>query len=164
MLLAYSIGGQLYFHIQRQQIRREVKLSIKKGVPRDQLHTFVFAEQELNELTWHKPHEFQLGVDFYDVVHRFKNHPDSVVFECIKDSQEKLLFKNLDKHLALLFKNPVNRKHQEHLVAGFTMKFLPPTTDPIASIQIEKVRCEPPYNCFALSVHLRSETPPPDWM
>lgn len=85
----------MFVHVQKQ-IRKEVKLKIKKGVPKDELFYFT-SKNPQTEFHWIKPDkEFELNGHLYDVVRTkiLRNH--SIELACVDDWQEAQLFQNLD--------------------------------------------------------------------
>lgn len=87
-------GSHVIFHFQRAQIRKEIKLRIKKGVPESEL--FVFEKSQIEEnITWTKSNEFVLNDNFFDVVYT-DTTSEGIVWRCVSDQQENILFRNLD--------------------------------------------------------------------
>lgn len=88
------IGFFTYFECERLRIRREIKQRIKESVPDDQLHVLVFSANEMKQLVWHKPTEFQFNGHLYDIISR-RATKTGWELHCINDIQETHLMANL---------------------------------------------------------------------
>jgi hypothetical protein len=109
-LYFYNLAGYLLlFSVRVNQIKKEVKQSLKEGVPDSELVFFVFHTASLQEnlyhLKWIEPHEFRLGGSMYDIV-RSHTSGDSTYFECVNDAKEEELFAHLDAHVHRHMANP----------------------------------------------------------
>lgn len=107
LLFLVNTGGFYYiFKIKEYRIKKEIKSKIKKGVPEDELKTFVISEANKHEFEWEHSKEFEYHGKMYDVVYRSKHSDGSEILKCVSDDQETALFKHLDKCL------------QQHLAAN----------------------------------------------
>jgi hypothetical protein len=94
------IGFVGYFEFSHSKLKKEIKSLLKKGVPKEDLVKFTFSETEISNLTWLKKNEFQYQDSLYDVVYTTKHKNGLTSFECISDSQEKVLFARLGQTIS----------------------------------------------------------------
>jgi hypothetical protein len=100
-LITWQIIGFVgYFEFSHSKLKKEIKSLLKKGVPKEDLIQFTFSETEINNLTWLKKNEFQYQDGLYDVVYTTKHKNGLTSFECISDSQEKVLFARLGQTIS----------------------------------------------------------------
>ena len=94
-LMIWQLFGFVgYFELSRWQIKKDIKQSIKQGVPISDLTVFTFSTKELDQLTWVEDHEFKFKGRMYDVVST-KNERYKTKLYCIHDKQEEKLFVGL---------------------------------------------------------------------
>jgi hypothetical protein len=94
-LMIWQLCGFVgYFELSRWQIKKDIKQSIKQGVPISDLTVFTFSTKELDQLTWVEDHEFKFKGRMYDVVST-KNERYKTKLYCIHDKQEEKLFVGL---------------------------------------------------------------------
>lgn len=99
-IFLYQVAGIFVaFKIQQQGIRKEIKRQIKLGVPAGELHYLTITAANYRELAWHNHKEFMYRGVMYDVVHKKINHATSVTFQCVSDTQETILFANLEQQV-----------------------------------------------------------------
>lgn len=100
VVFLYNAGGYyLCFRYYQESVRREMKLSIRKGIPANELTEIIIdlskgrlSENEAKKgISWVKPgKEFRYKGNIYDVVKTsFKNNRKTIY--CINDSKEKKL-------------------------------------------------------------------------
>ncbi len=90
------VGFFAYFEYEKSEIRREVKLRLKKSVPQSDLIHFVFTKEESEKLVWLEKNEFRHQGKMYDII-RFKTLKNNQLeIFCISDRQESNLFAKLD--------------------------------------------------------------------
>lgn len=96
-ILAFNIAGvYIVFKFQQSRIRREIKSQIKSGVSDEELHQFVFSEDELGAMDWvRRNKEFVYEGKMYDIVYTEKDG-GRIHFYCINDEEEEVLFAQLD--------------------------------------------------------------------
>jgi hypothetical protein len=96
-------GFVLYFEHSYRLLKREIKQSVKEGIPQDQLITLKLSDEECKELLWLDRREFKYQGNLYDVVRKFNAVDNLLVIHCISDEKEKVLFATLgetvSKHL-----------------------------------------------------------------
>lgn len=102
------VGFVTYFEISHFKLKKEIKLLLKQGVPKDELVYFEFTDVEMNDLVWLKKNEFNLNGDLFDVVRRSKDKNGVNHLECISDKQETVLFARLNQTIS---QNLGNEKH-----------------------------------------------------
>lgn len=122
-LMTWQIIGFVgYFEFSHFKLKKEIKSLLKKGVPKDELVQFTFSKSEINNLTWLKKNEFQYQDSLYDVVRTAKTKNGKITFECISDSQEKVLFARLGQTIS---NNLGNDDHQTPVSNWFKLIKLP---------------------------------------
>ena len=103
-ILAGAIGFYPLFKVLQYKTRREIKMRIKQGVPEEELHMITFAPGE--QIDWvREGKEFRYKDNMYDIV-RTGNSKDTVIYYCVNDTEEKVLFSTLDE----LVKKDMNEK------------------------------------------------------
>ncbi|MBI2258097.1 MAG: hypothetical protein HYU67_04260 [Flavobacteriia bacterium] len=96
LLLFQFVGYFTYFNFEKSNIKKQIKLYLKKGVPINELKTFVFSKHEFNKLHFiEKEKEFKLNGKFYDIVKKSYKNNEIHLF-CIDDLKESQLFNQLD--------------------------------------------------------------------
>ena len=96
VIVFQMIGVFLLFKAKQIEIRQEVKMRIKTGVPESELTVLTFDTPKINELKWIKDYEFSYKGQMYDIVEtRVVNN--KIIYLCLPDYQETKLFKNLNK-------------------------------------------------------------------
>lgn len=120
LLISFNLAGIfLVFKIQQSQIRHDIKMKLKQGVPAEDLHKISFALSELHLIDWvRKDKEFKYRNQMYDVVR--KEYDDKQVhFFCVNDTQETQLFVNLDAMVS-----SQTGEDSSHPSGGITKKIL----------------------------------------
>jgi hypothetical protein len=101
LLLFNSMGYYIVFKTMQYAIKKEIKNSIKQGVPDKNLSLIKVAvndEQNQAEIEWLEEHEFRYRGQMFDVV-RSSLSNDTSYYYCINDKQEEQLFSSLDKQI-----------------------------------------------------------------
>ncbi len=157
------IGFVGYFEFSHFKLKKEIKSLLKKGVPKEELVQFTFSESEIADLTWLKKNEFQFQGSLYDVVRSSKQANGLIVFECISDTQEKVLFARLGQTIS---NNLGNDDHQTPVSNWFKLIKLPylsVSTDISLVVFIDKSKIE--FDCFYSnffqSISFSIDSPPP---
>jgi hypothetical protein len=120
LLISFNLAGIfLVFKIQQSQIRHDIKMKLKQGVPDEELHKISFAFNALHLIDWvRKDKEFKYRNQMYDVV-RKETDGKQVHFFCVNDTQETQLFVNLDAMV-----NSQTGEDSSHPSSGVTKKIL----------------------------------------
>ena len=101
-LVAWQIIGFVaYFEFSHYHLKKEIKLVLKQGVPRNKLVIFEFDKNQLEELIWLKKNEFKYQGNLFDVVRSHETAEGKTYMECISDTQETLLFKKLEQTVSI---------------------------------------------------------------
>lgn len=116
------IGFVCYFEITHYFLKKEIKLLLKQGVPKDELVIFEFEEAKMSELIWLKKNEFDLNGNLFDVVRRYEKTDGSTYMECISDEQETDLFSQLERGIT---SNMGNEDHPTPLSNWFKILNFP---------------------------------------
>jgi hypothetical protein len=94
VLGSYFLVPYIIFKFKQTAIRKEIKKTIKAGIPKNEM--IRFSQEELNAAEWEKPgKEFWLNGNLYDIV-KTEKHNEIIYYWCINDDQEKELFATLD--------------------------------------------------------------------
>lgn len=158
------IGFVGYFEFSHFKLKKEIKSLLKKGVPKEELVQFTFTAEEINQLTWLKKNEFQFQDNLYDVVYSTKHKNGRTTFECISDSQEKVLFARLGQTIS---NNLGDDDHQTPVSNWFKLIKLPYLSVSTAIslvVYIDKSKLE---YCSIYTNHFQSisfliDSPPPE--
>lgn len=157
-LFAYLIGGYIVvFKTQQYSIKKSIKHQLKNGVPKGDLVRIVITDNNKSLLKWEEKNEFWYKGDIYDIVNTHKRQKDTVVYYCINDKDEKILFVNL---FHLTRKTEKNKQILNDLNSFFKLKYL---CDKSESVFLFNFKSK--YNCFAVKpiifAYLKVELPPP---
>ncbi len=106
----------------QRTIKKEIKTAIKRGVPDSELAQFRFPNdknlQEKMGIRWLESHEFTYMGNMYDVVHS-KTEGNFIIYKCVNDTQEKILFSGLSKQV----KNTMNNDPAKSKTLNLLQKF-----------------------------------------
>lgn len=165
-LMTWQIIGFVgYFEFSHFKLKKEIKSLLKKGVPKDELVQFTFSESEIANLTWLKKNEFQFQDSLYDVVYKTKHLNGLTTFQCISDSQEKVLFAKLGQTVS---NNMGDDDHQTPVSNWFKLIKLPylssEETVPFVLVNAnDKVEISAVYIRFFQSISHSTDSPPPQF-
>ena len=99
-LLTFQIIGFVgYFEFAHYQLKKEIKVQLKQGMPKDKLVIFDLNTTQLKNLVWLKKNEFNLNGNLFDVVRKSKSNGITHL-ECVSDKQEKVLFAKLNQNVS----------------------------------------------------------------
>ena len=99
LLVPYA-GGICWFHLEKKQIRRELKQQMLSGINKDDLVFLKFATDELSrKVRWKHSREFEFEGEMFDVVEKLMVG-DTTFFWCKWDHRETRLNQELDQLLA----------------------------------------------------------------
>ncbi len=91
-----ACGVFLVFKIEQTRIRKEMKLTIKQGVPQEELETIVVDATNRDQLVWKHEREFMFQGTMYDIVWKEQLSDGNMRYHCVNDTQETILFADLD--------------------------------------------------------------------
>lgn len=122
VLIFHLFGYFAVFKVMQRNIKKQIKTAIKQGVPENELHCFRFPTdknlQKRMGIKWLEKKEFSYKGNMYDVVHK-QVDGDFVIYKCVNDTQEKVLFAGLDKQL----KNAMNKESKNSKTLNLLLKF-----------------------------------------
>ena len=126
LLIFQSLGSHVLFHVQRQQIRKEIKHRLKNEIDLAQLHIFKVKGQiyASNMLRWLSEEEFRYKNMFYDVV-KTRQVGDDLYLFCVADNQEEILFANLSNLVGDVWCSGEQQNKQEQLSLALSSNYLP---------------------------------------
>lgn len=128
VVVAFNMAGIfVVFKMYQKTIRKEIKQQIKAGIPEQELHVFKLSKEEYSKLNWVREDiEFRLGDKMFDIV-RSENTDHSIYLHCINDTEEAILFAELDDlTLTKIQKESKNTKNQLFkVVKTVKLEYLP---------------------------------------
>lgn len=132
MISVFTMGIVGYFPIfklEQYRIRKEIKTQIKNKIPISELHTFRF-KNPTSDVIWIRPQiEFRLNGHMYDVVHE-KKYKTFTEFKCVNDTEETILFANLDQAVQDVFASnskQTTKKEKTATTVQFQLFFISPS-------------------------------------
>lgn len=108
-------------------------MQIKNGVPENELINILVTRENRKELNWKHDHEFELKGIFYDVVQKEKIK-NGIVYRCVTDEQETVLFTNLQSEVNKELQKNGNLKNSLHSFEYTSTKPISPVTININSL------------------------------
>ncbi len=117
IFLFQAVGVFLLLKLRQQEIKQEIKMRIKAGVPESELTVFKFDDHQLATLKWVDDHEFILDGQMYDIV-KTSQDGDILVYHCLHDKQETIIFKNLNRMVADELGGGQNRNNNKHQISA----------------------------------------------
>ncbi len=121
-MVFHLFGYFAVFKVMQRNIKKQIKTAIKQGVPEKELHCFRFpVDKDLQKkmgIRWLDKKEFSFKGNMYDVVHK-QTDGDFIIYKCVNDTQEKILFAGLDKQL----KNSMNKDSNKSKTLNLLLKF-----------------------------------------
>ena len=138
IFLINTVGYFIVFKVAQLEARKEIKFKIKLGIPDRELTAIEFKKSDLQNIHWVKENkEFYYGNKLFDVVKKDEK-VSSVVFYCIDDKQEQVLFSSLDEQVNTFITShkpkskSSSKKLNEHVVKiyfsnSFDFKFITST-------------------------------------
>jgi hypothetical protein len=151
----------LVFKVQQYQVRQEIKLLIKQGMPYQELVQISVTAGNQNQLDWEHKKEFRYKGTMYDVVKTEVINEDSTIYYCITDEQETMLFVNLEEEV----RKNMDSKNKggnpiKNLFELLSIINTPPTKQPQVFLKVKEV-VEYKISDFYLSPALNITSPPP---
>lgn len=119
IILFQMVGVFMLFKIKQAEIRQEVKMRIKSGVPEGEITVLRFDSRIKNDLLWIEDHEFVYKDHMYDVV-KTTREGHFVNYHCLPDTLETRLFKNLNRVVANeMNRDKTNSKQKYHIAVNW---------------------------------------------
>jgi len=87
----------LMFRLKQAEIRKQIKMAIKAGVPDEELTVFRLTDSNAGDFEWIHSREFRFRGMMYDVVREEAGTDGERVLHCVTDVQETRLFCKLDE-------------------------------------------------------------------
>lgn len=122
----------------KQQVRKEIKARIKSSVPKNELRALIYNYSNSSEFKWHHKKEFCYHGTMYDIVSSERLLNGDIIFYCVTDSQETILFKNLGKHVNDLVNTNPKNTGATVLLSMFMGSLYPPIVNDYEPLFIEK--------------------------
>ena len=132
------VGFVTYFEISHFKLKKEVKLLLKQGVPKDELVCFEFTDNEMNDLIWLKKNEFNLNGSLFDVVRKSKDNNGVNHLECLSDKKETVLFARLNQTIS----QNLGDEQSQTPIANWMKLLKIPNNIPQNSLQIDLVNLQ----------------------
>ena len=166
-LFSNFTGAYIVLKVQQNQIRRSIKRQIKSGIPTGELHFFELSQEEYDQLDWERPDiEFHMNSEMFDIVRKEKVG-DSIHLYCVNDTEEAILFSQLDKlvqleieHESRQANNPITKVAKAlkllYVSENFTFKINPNT--------LKTIKSNFNTNSKLTFVFLEVSTPPPNFL
>ena len=157
------VGFVTYFEISHLKLKKEIKLLLKQGVPKDELVFFEFTDNEMNDLIWLKKNEFNLNGSLFDVVRKSRDKKRVNHLECISDKKETILFARLNQTIS---QNLGDERHPTPISNWMKLLKLPshlPQTEiqiKLVDLQLEAFSLIPYLNNYCFESN-RIPSPPP---
>ncbi len=163
-LVFHLFGYFAVFKVMQFNIKKQIKTTIKQGVPENVLHCFRFPTdknlQKKMGIKWLEKKEFSYKGNMYDVVSKVVDG-DFIIYKCVNDTQEKTLFAGLDKQV----KNSMNKDSNKSKTLNLLLKFN------VLYINQPKLQLNPDFYTSELTYHFKLKyfynlskeilTPPP---
>ena len=102
LFLAHFAGFYIYFFIQMNQVRQEMRAKLKE-LPPDELDLLILSPSEFEKAKVEE-HEVKVNGKMYDIA-RVEIQGDKVLVHCLHDASEDDLLAFLDKILSLPLKD-----------------------------------------------------------
>jgi hypothetical protein len=165
IVFLFNVAGYFFaFKVVRNQVRKEVKREIEKGVPEQFLTRIVISKQDEELLSWHRvDHEFSYKNQLYDIV-RMEKADDTTIYYCLRDSQEEALFADLEHHIDrhLSDKPPANNSSGKK-IADNVIKLYYFEENSFPDFSSARTKNQSFFNfAFPASVVLDKTNPPPE--
>ena len=99
IFLFNTAGYFIAFKVFQYQIQKEIKAEIKQQIDPSELTTIIIDKKNIEKIDWvKKGKEMFYEGGLYDVV-RSTEDAASIIYFCINDKKEELLFANLEDHI-----------------------------------------------------------------
>jgi hypothetical protein len=99
LFLFNTVGYYVVFKITQAEIKVDVKLQLKRGIPATELTEIKIDLKAISTIQWvEKNKEFYYNNQLYDVV-KTSTTDNTITFYCITDKKEEVLFAHLDDYI-----------------------------------------------------------------
>ncbi len=95
----HIVGVYVSFQVREHYIKKDIKRRIKKGVPQEELAHIIYKPSNKNQFEWKHKAEFRYEGTMYDIVRTEFVNDSTQIFHCVNDSQETVLFADLEQRL-----------------------------------------------------------------
>ncbi len=120
----FNTGGYyLWFSVLKQNIHKEIRQEIEKGLKEKDLSLIIVSESNKTGICWTKPDkEFKYKGEMYDVV-KVKIKNQKKYYYCINDSKENRLIAHFDKskNARKRIEKIVKRTHNPYFPLQFSL-------------------------------------------
>lgn len=114
IFLFNTAGYFIAFKVFQYRIQKEIKAEIKQQIDPSELTTIIIDKKNIEKINWvKKGKEMFYEGGLYDVV-RSTEDATSIIYFCINDKQEELLFANLEDHINTHIASNKSTKNQDH--------------------------------------------------
>lgn len=154
-----------FFHLQKRQVKKEVKKMLISGIEREDLVLLKFTNEQVNtQLHWEHSKEFKYQDEMYDIVERTVIG-DTTYFWCWWDSKETKLCRLLDHLTGYAIENlPEQKENQERLFSFFKSLYITETLIPLNFAIPPKRKCNFDVRGNFSSTSLVPPVPPPEFI
>ncbi len=153
------------FKQQQFLVRKEMKKTIKNGVPEEERLLFYADQLEADDanLTWIHDWEFRYHGEMYDILER-KTIEGKLVYVCIHDVKESGLFARLDKMVEKGLESNVPVQHQRKFLKVFSSSlfFAHASENQFTTNSFEEIYTA--YSATCSNFYMPPSTPPPELM
>ncbi len=147
-------------------IKKQIKLSIKNGVPENELVVFKFPNDKKVQrklgVRWIEGHEFKYKGNMYDVVKTLKKG-NEIIYYCINDHQEKSLFSNLNQYVNDVLNFDITKSKILQIIKKLTINYFMQLPEFSISVKCVKIVLSTIFQCIYDSVSKEVLTPPPQF-
>ena len=166
VIVFHLFGYFAVFKVMQRNIKKEIKTAIKQGVPDSELAYFRFPVnkkiQEKMGIRWLESNEFTYKGNMYDVVHK-QYDGEFIIFKCVNDTQEKILFTGLNKQVKNTMNNDPAKSKTLNLLQKFSFVYITQSKDNNGIIRKEVLRSYYYKPKYFYNLPIEVITPPPQF-
>lgn len=155
IFLAHFAGFYIYFVVQLQQVRNEMRAKLKE-LPSEKLELITLSKHEY-QLAKVEDHEIKVDGKMYDIA-RLKEEDGKILVYCLHDEAEDNLLAFLDKILSLPLKD---KKVPSQLVVFTSLSFIVPAAFRWAGIPDDIFKNHTYYQLQSTCFFPTVDSPPP---
>lgn len=158
-LLVPFLGTYSWLHVEKRQVKKEIKRQIIAGIDKDALVLLKFTARETETaLRWHHSKEFEYQGEMYDIVDS-EISGDSIFYWCWWDKAETALNKQLAQLVAQSTQQDPENTQQKQRLADFLKTLVAAKHPGYANHDLSLERNRPTIES-TLSQHLDNSPPP----